>query len=160
LQIIKNMMKETDMQLEQEINDEIAVMHRNNESNEADNNEVRGLTDEDSSTQDTDFVDATKQVNNSLEMDNNSFVSAEVEDQSDEAIRKLNNDFLQQSWANIEANDEADQRLIQHLESEIPDNQGDFTLVTRPRGKAFKLKNPVNSNYATRNKTGARKPFR
>jgi len=152
------MMKEKDVQLEQEINEELAVMHKNNETNAAVNNEGRGLNDDDSSSQDTEFVNAIQQVNNSFETDNSSNASVEAEDV--EVLRKQNCDFLQQSWANMAESAEAEQNLLHHLETEIPDNQGEFTLVTRPKGKTSKPKNPVTSSYATKTKTGVRKPFR
>jgi len=154
IQMLKAAMKEKD--IENELNDELSNIN-NNGGKQA--TQVRTQSDDESSAQNTEFFDETQQgVNTDDESTNTN-----IEQEDDSEIRRnselQNRVFLQQSWANIAENEEAEQRLLQHLESEHPKDHNAFTLVTKSKSKASKLKTTVKINYATRKINWCAKAF-
>jgi len=74
-----------------------------------------------------------------------------------------NRKFLQQAWANMAEDEEAEQRLLAQLETnpnelQIAVNADDFQIVSRKKGKV--KKSPVKSNYSIRGKASHPKPFK
>jgi hypothetical protein len=155
--------KEQDAELEMEINADIQ-------------NNGTTVAEEISSSHDTEFVDNTQQsplLNRNTNVDQLEVHGPilhridnveQLEGNLDEVqlnkdrlmeIEKKNKEFLEHSWANIAADEEAEQNLLQHLEK---DPQDGFQVVVR--GKSVKKKVPTKSSYATRHKTGNPKPFK
>ena len=68
--------------------------------------------------------------------------------------------FLNDSWANMMENEEAEQRLLKELEQEhqvIPDPNQGFQQVVRRKKKQRKMTSP-NKAYGTRSKGGPSNP--
>lgn len=77
-------------------------------------------------------------------------------------LERKNKAFLDQSWANITKNKEAEARLLKEIEAddfEQSGNSADFQVVDRSKKKLIK-KSLIKSGYVTRFKSGNFKPFR
>jgi len=109
-------MKDADTQLEREVNLQL--------ENQAE------CCETEASSQGTEFVDATQLI---LQSDDNDSLNQDInfDDANDqieptrkaatvEEIEKHNREFLKQSWANITDDVEAEQRFLQHLETDLP----------------------------------------
>lgn len=141
--------KEHDKVLEEEIN--IAI-----------ENEGTPVEPEKTSSQDDEFVDNTQmfpileRIETELPMV--SQMNAEqLEKERLLELEKKNKEFLANSWANIIDDEDAEQRLLNHLEE---DPQHDFQVVCRSKDKATKKKTHVKTSYQTRKKAGNSKPLR
>jgi hypothetical protein len=78
-------------------------------------------------------------------------------------LDSINRNFLQQSWANMAADEAAEHRLLKQLETDPgelqqPMNADDFQVVSRKKGKS--KKSPLKSNYTTGAKASHPKPFK
>lgn len=158
----KQARRESDMMLEREVNNDLAGQSCNNE--------------DDTSTQDSEFVDATQQINRSD--DNNSMENEESDDANEvndknttkiaaADVEKPNRKFLNQSWANMQQNEEVEIRLLKQLEidhpqpNEVPTCSDGFQFVTGSKRKnSKKEKTTVRSSYSTRATAVNPKPFR
>jgi hypothetical protein len=109
------------------------------------------VTEEDTSTQDSEFVDATQ---SHLDDDRDSNADDHNQGTSNVNVQK-DMQFLKESWANMAENEEQEQRLLAALDKgPAPSN---FKMVnTKSRKKASKT--PPNSIYGTRSKVGPSKP--
>ena len=72
-------------------------------------------------------------------------------------MEKANKEFLEKSWANMAEDEEAEQRLLKHLEE---DPQDGFQVVRKKKGNIIKKHPAVRSTYLTRKQVGPPKSFR
>lgn len=121
----KKARREADMMLEREVNNDLAGQSYNNE--------------DDTSTQESEFVDATQQINDANEVNDKNTTKIVAVD-----VEKQNRKFLNQSWANMQQNEEAKMRLLMQLKidhpqpNEVPTCSDGFQLVTSSKEKKFK----------------------
>jgi len=74
-------------------------------------------------------------------------------------LERRNKAFLDQSWANIIKDEEAEQRLLTNMDEQ--DQHQDYFQVVKSKSKLKKKSKPLKTSYITRGKTsGAPKPFR
>ena len=153
---IKDAMRAHDEELEREINEEL-------NSNE----ETNSLSE---------FVNATQLDDGNNEIEDEQQVDSDpheagvdllvkVDEETRRAeIEKRNMEFLNQSWANMAEDEEAEQNLLKSLEETSPEkqvNDDDGFQVVKSKGRVAKKKNiAVRSNYSTRGNTGNPKPFK
>jgi len=160
---IRNTMKNTDLQLEQEVNAELEASHSKNIETD----------EEDTNSHTSEFVDATQQ-NDDANMDEETSEehTADVNDanliidhEKRKVLDKQNRDFLDKSWANIIENEAAEDRLLKDIEVEDssqieqPANIDDFQVVLKNKKKGT-LRNPVLRSYSTRAKASNPRPFK
>jgi hypothetical protein len=125
--------------------------------------DVGNIEDEDIdvSSQGSEFVDATQQNFRTDESETNPQLIHEdtampiehsTDDAGDTDLEIGNREFLRQSWTNMAEDEVAEQRLIQHLEADIPHNttDDDFQLVVSKNAK--KKASPTKRNYSRRAK--------
>lgn len=153
---MKDAMRAQDEELEKEINDEL-------NSNEETNSQ-------------SEFVDATQfnEVNNDTEEEESVETSSELhgaaadllvhgdEETRRVEIEKRNIDFLNQSWANMAEDAQAEQNLLKELEGALPEkqvNDDDGFQVVKSKGKTTKKKT-IAIRSSTRGKAGNFKPFK
>lgn len=76
-------------------------------------------------------------------------------------MEKRNTEFLNQSWANMAEDIDAEIKLLSDLEKlPIQEDVDDGFQVVKSKAKMTKKKPAVVGNYGTRKKTGNPKPFR
>jgi hypothetical protein len=145
-------MREEDMELEMEVNNELQ-----NSGKEVD----YSTNEENENSQDSEFVEATQNFTDFLDSQSTAD-NAEDSELDLEELERRNKAFLDQSWANIMENNEAEQILLKDMEAddtlEQPVNIDEFQVVANRKLK----KKPASSKsvYNTRGKTGVSKPFR
>ena len=156
LQAMENERNEQDARLDQEVNNELALQQAvpNLTTEHAENDDA-----DEFSSHDSEFVDAT-QINSPVAAADGSDNELNREDIN--ALDRQNKQFVDQSWANMAEEEEAEQRLLRHIEDEqeMPTNADDFQLVTKKKGKSHKQSSTVRLNYQTRAKASHPKPFR
>jgi NAD(P)H-nitrite reductase large subunit len=135
-------MEEADLRLENEVNS--ALENSQGQKIDSDSQE--------------DFVEDTQQEGHSKEDEIDTSSKEDVADCS-KVMEERNQAFLAQSWANMAEDDEAEQRLLKGLEKEALQDDSEFQVIGRPKGKVTKPKHPVRS-YTTRKSTGNPKPFK
>lgn len=138
-------MRKEDRQLELEIENKKGQMKNIN-------------IEEEESSQESEFVEATQNSVDDLHSTDN---EQEGGHHDLAELEKRNKALLDQSWANIAADEEAEKRLLKDIESgdalENPHNKHEFQVVTK---KNLKKKAPPKSVYGTRSNTGKSKPFK
>lgn len=164
----RDSMREQDVLLEQEINEELeqpVINHADAKKN------IALEADDDSNSNYSEFVDATQiQLFDGHNVDQSSpekiNTNVDINVPARQAnIEIQNKQFLEQSWANMAEDVDAEKRLIQHLESDphiltAPANAEDFQVVSRKKGKTIKKPPLSKSQYSTRAKASNVKPFK
>lgn len=155
-EVLVNNMRLQDLELENDINKEF-------QSGEGTN------------SQDTEFVEDTLiaeegiedlQVDDGEEVISRSQLDVSIVNHLDDEGRRLemekrNKEFLNQSWANMAEDVDAETRLLKDLEkSPIENNDDDSFQVVKPKSKFKNKKASFVRNYGTRNKTGKKQPFK
>ena len=115
------------------------------------NNEKADDVDE-SSSEGSEFVENTEIREDSTD----DGAEEEVNNDTSCAQELENRLFLQQSWANMAEDAEAEARLLADIEKELPNNADDFQLVVTKRKK--KQQRAAHNKYATRSRTGKKNP--
>lgn len=155
---VRETMRNADIQLEAEIN-QVMQQNQMNVNGNSDKSE-----DEDNSSQCSEFVEASNMDISEDPADRNEVISKPNPTPIPKNIQELertNKAFLDQSWANIAENEDAEQRLINALEKEdtVPTDNDGFQVV-KTRNKQNMKNNVVKNSYATRGKSVHTKPFR
>lgn len=113
-------------------------------------------------TQDTYFVDATQfeMHIDDRELDGECASKVIPDKQLNMTeIEKQNKAFLDQSWANIATNEEAEKRILDEMDAtDLPETHNNEVYQIVQRSKS-KRKSPTRS-YLTRGKTGQKKIFK
>jgi hypothetical protein len=112
--------------------------------------------DDESSTAETDFVDAT-QVQDEDNISQDSGSNHEI------IPERIQQDiqFLKDSWANIVENEDAEKRLMDDLERDEPstdEQSASFQMVQSKKTAKLKKKTAAKIPYSTRSKVGHSKP--
>lgn len=154
---------------EKEISLNLMPVRQNNMFSVLNNQENVGITelqetnDDNDSTQESEFVDAT-QVNvdgSASDDDGNNTQNSPDQEQ-------INKEFLSQSWANMAADEDAEKRLLEQLETEEDENEKEaqqeqevpFKLVTNRKKEKTKKLALQKGIHVTRSSTGKLKPFK
>lgn len=138
---IRDAMKGNDKKLEKEINQDLA-------------------DGEDIGSECSEFVDDSQEEDK--KQDDITHISQVVGAETEIVQNSANENFPQQSWANIMEDEEAEKRLLHDIEASQPQGSHDDGFeVVKHRAKAPKKKaTPVASRYGTRNNVGNPKPFK